>query len=296
MKNKQISFARRREIAGWLFISPFAVGFLLFFLQPLVKSLYYSFCNLQLTDNGFTKTWSGLANYEYAFIKDSTYIQQLLASLQNMAVQTPVILLFSLFVAVILNQRFHGRFLARSVFFLPVIITSGIVMSIIQSDILGDSIRTGETAYVFQGVSLEKLLLSVSIPSSVVTTFMGVVNSIFDMLWRSGVQILLFLAALQGISPPMYEAAKMEGATGWECFWKITLPMISPIFLLNITYTIIDSFTDYNNTVMLTIQNMAFTQWRYAYSCALAWVFFAMAAAVIGIVNAIVSRFVFYYE
>lgn len=295
-RRRPLSNARRRSRAGVLFCLPFILGFLLFFLQPLILSLYYSFCNIELGKTGFVATFAGLENYVFAFVQDSDYVPQLLESLQNMLVQTPVILLFSLFVAVILNQKFRGRMWARAVFFLPVIVTSGIVIYIMKQDVMGDSIRQGnaQSAYIFQSMGLEDIMRSMNLPSSFVSSFMDIVNSIFDMLWRSGVQILLFLAALQGIAPPLYEAAKIEGATGWESFWKITLPMISPIFTLNITYTIIDSFTDYNNQVMLTIQQMAFNQWRYAYSCALAWIFFIIAATAIAVVNLIVSRFVFY--
>ena len=151
-----------------------------------------------------------------------------------------------------------------------------------------------QSTAIFQATGLQQMMLALRIPSTVITTVTEMVSTIFDTLWRSGVQILIFLAAMQGVPGQLYEAARIEGATAWESYWKITFPIISPLLFTCLVYTIIDSFTDYSNTLMLTIQQMAFEQLRYAYACAMAWIFFLLVALVIFVVHRVVGRMVFY--
>lgn len=288
--------ARRRAWTGRLFVLPFTLGFLLLFLYPTVESLIYSFSNVTFDGGMFSVSWLGVDHYVFAFTKDATFPVLLADTFKNMALQVPVILLFSLFIAMVLNQKFRGRTLARAVFFLPVIVTSGVVISILNEDIFNQTIQMGnqQSTAIFQATGLQQMLLALKIPSSVISTLTEMVSSIFDTLWRSGVQILIFLAAMQGVSPQLYEAARIEGATAWESYWKITFPIISPLLFTCLVYTIIDTFTDYSNTLMLTIQQMAFQQLRYAYACAMAWIFFVLVALVLFVVNRIVGRLVFY--
>ena len=296
-RSKRMSgIARRRAWTGRLFVLPFTLGFLLLFLYPSLESLRYSFSNVSFAEGVFSVSWLGVDHYVFAFTRDSQFPVLLADTFKNMALQVPVILLFSLFIAMILNQKFHGRMLARAVFFLPVIVTSGIIISLLNEDIFNQTIQTGnqQSTMIFQATGLQQMLISLRIPTTVITTLTEMVSTIFDMLWRSGVQILIFLAAMQGVPTQLYEAARIEGATGWESYWKITFPMISPLIFTCLVYTIIDTFTDYSNELMLTIQQMAFEQLRYAYACAMAWIFFVLVALVIAVVNWIVGRYVFY--
>ena len=296
-RSKRMSgIARRRAWTGRLFVLPFTLGFLLLFLYPSLESLRYSFSSVSFADGIFSVSWLGVDHYVFAFTRDSQFPVLLADTFKNMALQVPVILLFSLFIAMILNQKFHGRMLARAVFFLPVIVTSGIIISLLNEDIFNQTIQTGnqQSTMIFQATGLQQMLISLRIPTTVITTLTEMVSTIFDMLWRSGVQILIFLAAMQGVPTQLYEAARIEGATGWESYWKITFPMISPLIFTCLVYTIIDTFTDYSNELMLTIQQMAFEQLRYAYACAMAWIFFVLVALVIAVVNWVVGRYVFY--
>lgn len=242
------------------------------------------------------RTWAGWSNYRYAFLSDPIYIRTWVESLQNMAYEVPIIVIYSLFIAVLLNQKFRGRTLARAIFFLPVIVASGIIMTIFRNDVFASSIRIGnaQAAYIFQSTGLQELLLEAGVHYRIVQYFTEIINRIFDLTWKSGVQILLFLAGLQTIPASLYEASDVEGCTAWEGFWKITFPMISPIILVNVVYSVIDAFTDYSNTIMQMIYNVGYVQLRYAYSATIAWLYFISIFLIIGLVNFILSKKIFY--
>ncbi len=295
-RSKMSGLARRRAWTGRLFVMPFTIGFLFLFLYPALESLRYSFSNVSFSGGVFSVSWLGVDHYVFAFTRDANFPVLLADTFKNMAMQVPVILLFSLFIAMVLNQKFRGRMLARAVFFLPVIVTSGIIISLLNEDIFNQTIQTGnqQSTAIFQATGLQQMMIALRVPTTVITTLTEMVSTIFDMLWRSGVQILIFLAAMQGVPAQVYEAARIEGATGWESYWKITFPMISPLIFTCLVYTIIDTFTDYSNELMLTIQQMAFEQLRYAYACAMAWIFFVLVAIVIVVVHWAVGRYVFY--
>ncbi len=295
-RSKMSGLARRRAWTGRLFVMPFTIGFLFLFLYPALESLRYSFSNVSFSGGVFSVSWLGVDHYVFAFTRDANFPVLLADTFKNMAMQVPIILLFSLFIAMVLNQKFRGRMLARAVFFLPVIVTSGIIISLLNEDIFNQTIQTGnqQSTAIFQATGLQQMMIALRVPTTVITTLTEMVSTIFDMLWRSGVQILIFLAAMQGVPVQVYEAARIEGATGWESYWKITFPMISPLIFTCLVYTIIDTFTDYSNELMLTIQQMAFEQLRYAYACAMAWIFFVLVAIVIVVVHWAVGRYVFY--
>ena len=283
---KQITEIQRRRRAGLLFTTPFIIGFLCFYLQPLLLSLYYTFLDVQpAKGGGLTMAFYEFGNYQYLFNKETEYWQSLLDTLKNMALSTPVILVFSLFISVILNQKFRGRMLARAVFFMPVVVTSGVIMSIVKGDTFIDTVEAAEASTtVFKAAGMTKILQGMNLPNDIINIFSTIVNSTFDTLWKCGVQILLFLAALQSVSPQLYEAAKIEGATGWEVFWKVTFPNVAPIILVNLIYTIIDSITDGSNKLMTTINNTAFSKMKYSLASLEAWLFFVILLVIIGIV------------
>lgn len=297
VKRREGALVRRNAMAGRMFVIPFTIGFLTLFLYPLILSLIYSFSDVTFGGGQLSVKFGTFSHYIQAFTKDTTYVQNLLTTLYNMAVNTPVIIIFSIFISIILNQKFKGRLLARAVFFLPVIVTSGVIISILKEDIFNQTVQLGgqQSSSIFQSSGLMDMMIAIKIPRDIINGFTNTVSQIFDMLWRTGVQILIFLAALQSIPGHLYEAAKIEGATGWESFWKITFPMISPMIMVNLTYTIIDTFTDYTNPLMTQIKNEAFTQWHYSYSTAISWIFFILVFIIIGVVNLILSKFVFYY-
>jgi ABC-type sugar transport system permease subunit len=290
-------YERRREWIGRLFLLPWLIGASTFFIVPLIQSLIFSFQSIKITSEGFSATWVNFDNYIYAFTKDPDYLKVLAGALQNMAYEVPIIVIFSLFIAVILNQKFRGRTLARAIMFLPVIVSSGIIISILKGDVFAQSvIKDGgtEAAFMFKGTGIQNILIAANLDVSIINIVMSFINKIFDTLWKTGIQILLFISSLQSVPRSAYEAAQVEGSTAWETFWLITFPLVSPMILVNIIYSIVDSFTDYANPVLQTINNTAFGELRYAYSSALAWVYFISIFAIIGLVNLLISRKVFY--
>lgn len=293
-QRKRRPLAARKARTGRLFVLPFAIGFVLFFVQPMVLSLYYSFTNNTMSDTGYVFTWTGLANLRELFLEDTNFLPTLFDNVESMAIEVPVITLFSLFIATILNQKFKGRTFARSVFFLPVLISSGIIINILYEDVFNVSMRLGAggAATMFQSSGLQDLLVSAKVPSTVINLLVSAISGIFDMLWATGVQVLIFLAAMQNVSSSLYEAAKVEGANSWEIFWKITLPMISPMILVNVIYTIIDSLTNARNPVMSLIYREGITKLRYSYACAMGWVFLIMVIIFVAIVYLLISLFV----
>lgn len=296
MKRGRLSYERKKSLSGYLFLLPWLIGFFGLFLRTFISSVAYSFSDLSITENGVHLEFVGLENYRRAFLIDPDFVPNLMEQLKEMLINVPVILIFSLFFAVILNQNFRGRALARSVFFLPVIIGSGIVISIIQGDTMSNDVINGtRAAGLFESGSFFVILEESGIDSEIVTMMMEIVNDIFELSWKSGLQIILFLAALQTVPDQLYEVAKVEGATAWEVFFKITLPMITPIMIVNIIYTIVDIFTDYGNELLIYILNLG-KRLEFDYSAALGNIYFIIIFLIIGIVFLLVSKRVTYIE
>ena len=301
-KPREAAEIRRRARAGRMFLLPFMIGFVCFYVQPLLLSLYYTFVNVQPKSGGGLSFGEGasffdrlnLSNYEYMFGQETDFWQALLDTFKNMAITAPVIIIFSLFIALILNQKFRGRIVARAIFFMPVVVTSGLVMGFITGDAFADQTQTTETNAIFEAAGMADILQGMNLPEEIIDKYMSITSRIFDTLWLCGVQILLFLAALQGVSPQLYEAAKIEGATGWEIFWKVTFPSVTPIILVNLIYTIIDEITDSSNGLMNTINGTGFGSFQYSRACLMAWIFFVILLALVGIIFLIASKTIFY--
>lgn len=290
----RISYERKKLLAGWGFISHWLLGALIFFIVPVVQSVLYSFGKIQLTDTGFDLSMIGLSNYKEIFSSDPYFIPLSSQAFTSMLRNTPIIVILSLFIALLLNQKFIGRTVFRGMFFLPVIIANGVIIGIISGDALSNSMMSSAgSSAMFRGDFLRGLLLETGVSESLMNTLTGLVDSLFELIWKTGVQILIFLAGLQTISSTMYEAAKMEGATGWETFWKVTFPMVSPMILLNVVYTIIDQFTDQSNPIMAYIQsqtkNMALEM-----GAAMSWLYFLAVMVVLVVVYTVINRKVFY--
>ena len=296
-RKKPIPYQRRKELYGYGFIGLWLVGAVIFFLIPLIQSLRYSFSDVKIDPGSIEMHTVGLKNYIYALNEDQYYTEYLEKTLLETLWKTPLILIFSLFIAVLLNHKFRGRTLARAVFFLPVIIATGPVFRIIS----GDMERTGNTggqqfSTMFSTDFIGDLMQFLGIyglSDKMNSMISAVADNIFGIVWNSGIQIIIFLAALQNIHPSVREAAEVEGATAWEFFWKITFPYVSPFILANFIYTVIDSFTSPMNTVMARILDMK-SQWSFGYASAMAWIYFAIVLGVIGLVSIVISRVVYY--
>jgi len=292
----------KRARTGYLFILPFIIGFLVFMVRPLFESLMMSFSNVtQVPGEGYTLTWTGIENYKYAFGVDPYYNQYLLDEISRMGINVISTLVMSFVIAVILNQDFKGRTLARAIFFLPVILSSGVLPGIESQNEFYDMMAgVAESVEGAAGVSisawLEDLLSVSGVAGGAFDIIFQMIDGIYDIVMASGIQIIVFLGGLQSISPSLYEAANVEGCSAWESFWKITFPMVSPLLLVNCIYTIIDFFMKNDNTVMERINEVMYKQFRFGESSAMSWIYFGVALAFIGVSSLIIRLAVKSYE
>lgn len=291
-KNMLLTLKTRRAMGGRMFMIPFYLGFILFSLGPLCQTVKMVFNNVLIEFGGYKMSYVGIGNLNKIFNEDPDFLFNLFTSVGNMLWQVPSILFISLFLAIIINTKFKGRGLVRSIFFLPVIVVTGTVILIIQNDVVanaalnGGVVAGGEIEYE---VGIEQLLTDAGINSKLVSFFTELANNMFNMLWRSGVQIVLFLAGLQSIPSSLYEASAVEGATRLDDFFKITLPMTLPIMIINSVYTIVDAFTDSNNEAMNQVL-VAVGELNYGVASAMALSYFILIGIFIAAVMFVFSK------
>ena len=279
---------------GYLFIAPWLFGAVVFLLGPLLSSIYYSFSDVSITAEGLTPTFVGLKWYKYALLEDPTFIDLAVSSLSELFTSLPIILAISLLLALVLNQKFHGRMLARAVFFLPVIISSGVVMNVLSSFTMTEGLTgsfSGETAAVsyMQVIDFEEILTMLQLPSALNSLMANYLSDLFNLLWSCGVQILLFVAGLQTIPAQLYEVSKVEGASKWEEFWYITIPMLGNTILLVGFYTMIELFVE--KSALVTKATGYIREQVYDRSSAMLWLFFSAVGVVMTIVFLLYKRF-----
>ncbi|MDR1220756.1 MAG: sugar ABC transporter permease [Treponema sp.] len=307
MERNNLTLETKNAIAGYLFILPFLIGFLAFMVFPIIESVRMIFSDVRIdtVKQGFSMTFTGLANLNKVFFIDAEFNRMLVEELGRMVLIVPAELIFSLFVALILNQEFKARGFVRAVFFLPVILSSGIMIGLETNNTLlngmAEMIRDGNTMKASVTSVLEDILVvSEGSGDNAVADFMGyifaVVNQVYDIAMASGIQIIIFLSALQSISPSVYEAADIEGATKWESFWKVTFPMVSPLILVNIIYSVVDYFIRTDNTIMTKIRTTLMQRLEYGFATAMAWVYFLAVIIILGVVAFVISKKVYYYE
>ncbi|WP_223285227.1 carbohydrate ABC transporter permease [Paenibacillus sp. PL91] len=276
-------YLRKRYGMGLLFMLPWIIGFAMFVLIPISWSLFMSFNKVQVAVGGFKYEWIGFRNYRDAFLKDNVFPIELITYIQEMLLMVPIIVIFALLIALMLNQKFPGRFIYRALFFLPVIFATGQVLS--ELFLQG----AGDIPFLEQYNLLP--LVEEYVGKQFAETVMAVLGKAILILWYSGVQILIFIAGFQTISPTIYEAVRIDGASPWDSFWKITLPACVPFISLNVLYTIIDLFTFPLNPVLKHIKdNMFKVDTGYGYASALAWIYFGLIFALIALVLWLFNR------
>ena len=304
-KRKVASLDKKKARAGWVFVLPFVIGFLLVYLPIMWNSIWMSFHSLHIvTGGGFTLEFVGLENYQDALFEDPDFVQTLVTGLTELLFDIPAILIFSLFMAVLLNQKMAGRAVFRAIFFIPVILSTGLMEGIEAGNILGtmmegnesiDGSQSSAASEIVNVMDIERLFSSMKVGQELVGIVARMINEIYDIVNRSGVQMLIFLAGLQSISPAIYEACRIDGCTSWETFWKITFPMISPMILVNAVYTIIDSFTAQSNSIMRFIDSVYKGEINgNTISSAMSWMYFLIVILIIAAVAGIMSFYVFY--
>lgn len=289
---RPLTLTQKRMLVGYTFVVPFVIGFVLFFLYPFVQSILFSLSDLEITRTGFRLHSVGLANYTKALFVHPTFNRVFVETITKTAVDVPLILVFSLFTAVLLSQNFRGRLVARLVFFLPVIVSADAVLRMAQLDYL-HQMMSEPIEGVFSG-PLREFFMQMRLPESLLDYVVRAVDRIEHIVNASGIQILVFLAGLRSIPSSYYEASTIEGATGWENMCKITLPLLSPLILTNIVYTIVDSFTAADNALVTLIEDTAFVGMGYGVSNAMSWLYFMCVALLLAVVGGLISRKVFY--
>lgn len=296
LRQRQWSRMRRREAGyGLLFLTPFILGVIFLLAVPLAQSFMMSLGDID-TQNGYDIVVRGLANYHEALRVDADYIEYLLSALRSTAFDTPLIVIVSFVVAMLLVREFPGRAIYRAIFFLPVILTAGVMPQIKVDDLIlstidpAQSFGNAEEALSAGQTFVTDLLLSGELGTKVTGYILYAQQNIATVLSHSGIQILILLAALRSISPSLYEASAIEGATAWENFWKITLPMVGPQLVVVVLFTVIDRLVDMSGTIMQYIYSVGFSDMRFGYSSAMAWIYFVIVGSIVAVLYQILRR------
>ncbi len=298
LKDK-ISLTNKETFKSYAFLIPIMIGLIAFFLIPVVKSFLFSVSDVTSGADGYKMSLTGISAYYEALKVNIDYRQTVVKSVINVFLTAPLIIIFSFFMASILNQKFRGKTIFRVILFMPVILQ---VMNA-QNNNLENSMgvfsgsKSAEVANVVSfSTQISEWLVGAGVSEEISANIISLVDSVYAVIGQSAIQILILLIAMQAISPSLYEAATVEGATGWESFWKITFPMVSPMIMTCVIYTIIDSFTADTNGVMSMIYQTAIKDLKFSLSSAMGWLYFMMVAVILGIVAFIFSKFVYKYD
>lgn len=282
MKKSRLSLQARKSLTGFGFVSIWVVGFIMFFLVPLIQSISFSFSKVKITTNGFALKFVGLKNYNYIFGEHPTFSDKLTGAFTSFCYSLPVIVALSLILAVILNQKFRGRLLARMVFFIPIIIVSGVVMEQFYSDVDSITMTTNsQSVYFGGGMDYETILQNMGIPQTVTDLMSRYISQITMLIWNCSVPTVLFLSGLQSIPAQLYEVSKVEGANPWEEFWFITFPMLGNILVVTVAFVAIDLFTNAQNEVISLAYYWIMDRQDYDRSSAMLWSYFALVSIVL---------------
>lgn len=302
VKKKRLTLLQKRAITGFLFITPWFLGFLIYYAQSLFLTGKFALSNVELAESGgYTTTFVGLNNFKYALLEHGTFNRIFANSIVDILIDVPCIIFFSLFMAMLINGKFKGRSVVRAILFLPIIFGAGAISDSLalatQAIQGGVSSMAADTATGSVGINVEyflDLFIQFGLPMGLVDYIIGIVAKIFEIVRASGVQIIIFLAALQSVPGALYEVSKIEGATAYETFWKVTFPMVSPLILTNVVYTIVDSFV--TSEVVDMAYTTAFTNFNYGLSSAMSLLSCLVVCIILIIVGKLISKKTFYYN
>jgi len=287
---------RKQALIGLLFVSFFLCGVIFFFLPAIVRSIMLCFGE---NNASFDITWVGWENFHFLFREDPDYVREIWETIGGLLINSVVIIFYSIFVSTLLNREIKGRGFFRAQLFLPVVLSMGVVekymnFSIRSDGAMGTVAATGGCGIDFSMDQITNLLTSFSINADMAGIITSSIENIYDIISHSGVQVVIFLAGLQAISKSIYEAAKVEGCGGWETYWKITIPMLSPMILVNVVYTVVDSFVSSNNVVMGRVLSYLTGSFEFGLASAAGWVYFLILIVIIAVIMLILRKFVYY--
>ena len=305
-KRKKMTLLQKRSMMGLVFILPWVIGFLVFYVRSLVLTGQFAFSKLTINavQGGYQLAPVGLANFKEAFFAHATFKQDLTTSVINMLIDVPLITFFSLFMAMLLNKKFPGRFVVRAIFFLPIIMHAGAISEAMDlsaqmmnggiSSQAQEMANTAGNTLAFDIDYIISMFMNLGLPASILDYIVEAVARINSIIEASGVQIIIFIAALQSIPGSMYEVAKIEGATGYETFWKVTFPMVMPHIITNVVYTIVDSFTE--SPVVDLAYTTAFDKFNYGLSSVFSLVSTVVTCIILVVIVGFIQKRTFYYN
>ena len=290
----RLPFRKKTALWGVIFLLPWLLGFFLLFLIPLLRMIGYSLNEVKIVPlGGVSQAFVGLENYYKALLVNANFLPALTSTLGETLLMTPLVIMFSLLCAILLNGKFRGRAAARAIFFIPIIMATGLMLERV-SNLSGQMMGEGQSDRVYGAGMIAGLLMNLGVGRELLNYLLDGVNNIFEVVSLSGIQILIFLAALQGISPALYEVAKIEGATSYETFWKVTVVMVSPLLLTCTIYTLADLFT--RSEIINYIYTIGFKQSQHGLAAAMSCVYLLTNLLVIGLAALLVRKVVFYYD
>lgn len=296
---RRLSLTRKRSMWAYGFLLPWLIGVVFVFAIPMVLSISFAFSKVTV-DNGYSLQFIGFENFRYALFSDEKFLQYFATTIGDLLYEVPIILVYSFLVAVLLKEKFPGVTIFKFVFFLPVILSSDLFFGLLNnfgtvtSSSL-DAVMNSASSGMLESLNLEKYLTQLGLSSEIVAMLTGPVDKVYEIVTCSGIQIFIFLAGIYSVPPDLYEAAHVEGANGWEKFWMITFPMVMPMILVNVIYTVVDTFISESNLVMEYVYELSFKNFDFGLSSAICWIYFTVIAVILAIVFAVINKRTFYY-
>lgn len=276
-----------QQRAGYVFILPWAIGLVLFFIEPLFNSVWYSFNEVRIEPGRILNTFVGIENFKKILFVDPSYLNELMSTVSEVLYSIPLIISFSLIIAIVLNQKFIGRGFFRAIYFIPIIFTASAVMSILEGKIVQIPLYSqGDSSLDYFTVFFAQM----EFPDWVMSFISFMLNFSMYVLQNSAVPIVLFLAGLQEIPTSLYEVSKIEGANKWEEFWLVTVPQLRHIITLVMIYTMIDLSGQMKNIVVSRARDLMDGQ-EFGTSSAMLWFYFVIVLALIAVVYSLYNKF-----
>ncbi len=302
MKKGKMTLAKRRAITGFVFISPWLIGFLIFYVRSIIMTVQFSFSEITLGDNGYVRKYNGMRNFKYLFTENGTFSKTLVESIGNIYIDVPLVVIFSLLMAILLNQKFTGRMILRAVYFLPVIMGSAAISDAINmaSAKMYGGLNAQSTEIVSAastGIDVNyylNLFKDIGLPDAILDYVVNAVSRLSEVVSMSGIQIVIFIAALQSISGALYEVARIEGATTYETFWKVTFPMVMPHIITCFVYTVVDAFA--NSEIVKLSYDTIFNMNHYDYGSAICLISTVIVCLIMFLVVSLIQKKTFYYN
>lgn len=290
---------KKRAAFGYVFLIPWLIGLVVVFLYPMFLSLTFAFSKVSV-DNGYSVTPVGWENFNTALFKDANFLRYFASTLGDIFYNVPVILVYSFLAAVFLKENFKGSLIFKFIFFLPVILSSNLFVSMVNnfgsttSSAVETVLNSASSSSLLKSLNLSSYLAQLGLSEKIIAVITAPVDKMYEVVSYSGIQIFIFLAAINAVPPSLYEAAYVEGATGWEKFWKITFPMVTPMILVNVVYSVIDTFMSQNNIVMEYVYELSFKYFDFGLSSAICWLYFIALSLILLVVFRIISKRTFY--